>query len=60
MAYGEIKVSGDDVIEALTVCNYATNYERILNDDGHKLADLIADKVLAILGQKLIQKGGAE
>jgi hypothetical protein len=53
MAYGEIKVSGDDVYEALTECNRAGNYERVLNNEGHKLAELIAKRVLAILQAKL-------
>lgn len=47
MAYGEIKVSGADVLEALTYCNAASKYERLLNDDGERLADMIAERVLS-------------
>jgi hypothetical protein len=51
MAYGEIKVSGDDVYDALT--SYDKDYNTVLNDKGEQLADLIAKRVLAILQAKL-------
>jgi len=53
MAYGEIKVSGDDVFEALTVCSVASGFERVLSDEGEKLADLLAEYITARMVRKL-------
>lgn len=53
MAYGELKVTGEDVYEALTLCGASTRYERVLNDDGERLAQLIAHRVIAIIQARL-------
>lgn len=55
MAYGELTVRGTDVLEALTTCNGLTRYERVLNDAGEELAQLIAKHVLLTLQAKLSQ-----
>lgn len=53
MAYGEMKVTGDDVVNALTTCSAKTAYETVLNDEGEKLAQLIATRVLAIVTERI-------
>lgn len=54
MAYGEFKISGDDVYEALT--RYDKNYNRVLSEEGDKLADLIVERLLSVLASKLLRK----
>jgi len=49
MAYGEIEIYGTDVLEALTFQNRNEEYRRELTDDGKKLADLLADHIIARL-----------
>lgn len=56
MAYGTFNVSGDDVVEALTEQCATTNYERRLNDDGERLADLIAERLMQKLLERLSKK----
>ena len=54
MAQGTITVTGDDVVEALTTKNM--NYERVLNQDGETLGDLLAEYILAALIARLQAK----
>jgi len=49
MAYGEIEISGNDVLEALTFRNPAAGYQLELTDTGKDLADLLADHIIARL-----------
>jgi hypothetical protein len=56
MAHGEITVTGDDVFEALTICSARSGYERVLSDEGEKLADLVSDRIIAKLATKLQAK----
>lgn len=53
MASGTIEVTSSDVFEALTMCNATTRYERVLNEDGERLADIVADRIIAKLVGKL-------
>ena len=56
MAYGSLKITADEIYEALTVCNHSTGYVRRLNDDGDRLAELITERVLDRLTKLLAQR----
>lgn len=51
MAFGELKITGDEIVKALTYLS--PSYNRTLNDDGEQLANLIAERVLNLIKAKL-------
>lgn len=55
---GDLRLDGDDVLEALSECNARTNYERKLTADGITLAHLIADVVIERIQAGLARKDG--
>lgn len=57
MAYGEIEISGRDVYEALIEQKFYPQWGVKLNEHGEKLADLIVERAMQKLVEKLGEKG---